>query len=691
MRRVLALALILALLAGLSANQDAEALGTKWTILVYMAADNNLEDMSALDFGEMAQVGSTEDVKIVVQYDRKVGGYSTNPDWTSTKRFLIQQGDAPLPGNEIDDIGEASMDDPATLIDFTTWGMSGFPADHYFLILWDHGLSWQGLVKDDSNSSYLTTPELGLALEQIVASNGGRRLDMVGFDTCRTTLEIMYEIKDYVDFIVGSEKDEDARGWAYDDFLQPLVDDPSMTPFELSREVVDAFIEEYEGVSAYSAILSSVNASRIGSVVSTLDDLLQDLYYFIPYYGEEIRAAWNATEKYEVDERDLYDLADELIRYMDNVRIGRKAENLKSQVLLAVAYERHWDNEQDLKGVRLVDAHGISLSYPTTQVIATYSDLAFSKDTLWDEYLDYYRTSGKMVSSLEVTGSNQDSNGDLLNDTMTVTLTSEIDGLVEYEVYRFNDLVKEDSFAIAAGIPESLVYSPSIPGYYNYFFFLFNDTGYLRNYTTIMSSDMSRDPILYVNALCVESMITVQGVVRDEKGNNLEGATVIMRNNETSEVLEATANESGYSFEITFPKWMQAGDSIDLNASHGGRIGGVSFRVPDSPLDLSYDIIIDLSTTGSGQLDILTLVLIFLILVIAVLASVVLTAYIVGRKGQESTVEDEPAPPANACGVCGAEINLGAFSEECINCGSLFHSACIKGRKRCPLCRKLLT
>ncbi|MFQ6128053.1 MAG: clostripain-related cysteine peptidase [Thermoplasmata archaeon] len=688
MKRVLAFFLIfISLLACLSITQDAKAQGTRWTIMVYMAADNDLEHMSLLDFEEMAQVGSTGDVKIVVQYDRKVGGASTNPDWSSTKRFLIQEGDEPLPENQIEDIGEASMDDPTTLVDFAHWAMSAFPADHYFLILWDHGLSWQGLVKDESNSSnYLITPELGMALEQIVADNGGRKLDIVGFDTCRTTLEIMYEIKDYVDFIVGSEKDEDARGWAYDDFLQPLVENPSMTPLEVSRTVVDAFIEEYEGVSAYSAILSAVNASRIDILVESLDNLVWDLIRFIPYYGEEIRKARSETEKYEIDERDLYDLADELTKYVENVRIKREAEIVKSQVLFAVEYERHWDNEQDLKGVRLIDAHGVSLSYPTTQVLTTYTDLAFSKDTLWDEFLDYYSTPGKVVSSLDVLGSNQDSNGDLLNDTMTVTLTSEIDGYVEYEIHRSNESVKEGSFEVTAGEPETIIYNPFVPGFYNYYFFLFNDTGYLRNYTTIMSSEMSRDPILYVKALCVESIIAVHGAVRNEKGNNLVGATVLMKNGETSETLETTTNESGYSFEIIFPRWMQARDAIEINATYKGRIGGVTFRVPSSPLDLSYDLVIDLGAAGLGQLEMLIIIL--LILILAIPASVVLTSYILRRKEGEEPVEEEKVPQDNVCGTCGAEINLGTFSRECSSCGSMFHTACIKGKKKCPFCKE---
>jgi len=110
---------------------------------------------------------------------------------------------------------------------------------------------------------------------------------------------------------------------------------------------------------------------------------------------------------------------------------------------------------------------------------------------------------------------------------------------------------------------------------------------------------MSRDPIMHEKALCVESIISVHGYVKDEKGNNLEGATVTMKNLNTSDVLEMNANQSGFSFDIVFPRWMQAGDTIELNATFGNRVGGVAFGVPSSTLDMSFDIVIDMREAGS--------------------------------------------------------------------------------------------
>ena len=48
----------------------------KWTFMVFMAADNNLDAASLKDLAEMAQAGSTPEVNILVQLDR-----SGSPAW----------------------------------------------------------------------------------------------------------------------------------------------------------------------------------------------------------------------------------------------------------------------------------------------------------------------------------------------------------------------------------------------------------------------------------------------------------------------------------------------------------------------------------------------------------------------------------------------------------------------------------
>jgi len=69
-------------LTGKGGNMDTQP---KWTFMVYMAGDNNLSDAGETDLGEMAAVGSTADVNLVVEFDR-IG------DEAHTKRYYVRKG-----------------------------------------------------------------------------------------------------------------------------------------------------------------------------------------------------------------------------------------------------------------------------------------------------------------------------------------------------------------------------------------------------------------------------------------------------------------------------------------------------------------------------------------------------------------------------------------------------------------------
>ena len=110
----------------------------KWTVMVYLAGDNNLDGAGVTDLMEMKKVGSNGDLNVVAQFDR-AGGKGT------TKRFYLRQATT-LTADAVADLGETNCGDPAVLQDFLTWGIKTYPADHYLAVIWNHGAGW-----DDSN------------------------------------------------------------------------------------------------------------------------------------------------------------------------------------------------------------------------------------------------------------------------------------------------------------------------------------------------------------------------------------------------------------------------------------------------------------------------------------------------------------------------------------------------------------
>ena len=145
--------------------------------MVYLDADNNLENAGITDFLEMSNIGSGPDVNIVVQFDRISGYDSSYGDWTGTRRGLIQPGDIPDTNWGID-IGEINMGDATSVIDFVRWTMTECPADNYALIFWDHGGGFYGVCFDDTNVDDLSMADLSTIIDGIP------EIELIGFDAC---------------------------------------------------------------------------------------------------------------------------------------------------------------------------------------------------------------------------------------------------------------------------------------------------------------------------------------------------------------------------------------------------------------------------------------------------------------------------------------------------------------------------
>jgi len=110
----------------------------RWTVMVYLAGDNNLDRAGVADLAEMKRVGSTHDVSVVAQFDRAGRKGLTN-------RYFLRKG-TPLAEDVVTALGETNTGDPAVLRDFVAWAARDHPAEHYMLVIWNHGAGW-----DDAN------------------------------------------------------------------------------------------------------------------------------------------------------------------------------------------------------------------------------------------------------------------------------------------------------------------------------------------------------------------------------------------------------------------------------------------------------------------------------------------------------------------------------------------------------------
>ena len=99
----------------------------RWTLLVYMAADNSLAGSAKRDLEEMLAVGASPKVHVTVLFAQK-GRHSA---WLY---FVPEKPGTAFERCPREKFGKVNMGDPATLAEFLTKGRERFPSDREGLL-----------------------------------------------------------------------------------------------------------------------------------------------------------------------------------------------------------------------------------------------------------------------------------------------------------------------------------------------------------------------------------------------------------------------------------------------------------------------------------------------------------------------------------------------------------------------------
>src|SRR5262249_4153958 len=114
----------------------------KWTFMVFMNAANNLQPFSGPNFNQMETVGSTGDLNIVVEWKQATCSDCGTPSFIGTRRYFVTKDNNTnsVTSQLVQDLGNGvDMGSAQELTNFVTWAQSRYPADHYALVMWDHG------------------------------------------------------------------------------------------------------------------------------------------------------------------------------------------------------------------------------------------------------------------------------------------------------------------------------------------------------------------------------------------------------------------------------------------------------------------------------------------------------------------------------------------------------------------------
>lgn len=267
-----------------------------WTIVTYIAADNDLNRFAQPNIIQMMQAGSNDDRNILVYLAETKQNQKYGKLLRVDKNALVE-----LACDNNVDSGSREVCLNACRMAFTE-----FPAEHNALIFWDHGSGclnmpfadlFKGIAYDEGLDTYLTDRDVLSVLREISQTVfNGKKLDILGFDAClMASIELQTSFAPYVDYYVASEELERGAGWDYAEALGTITGESK--PQEVAQMWVTAYDKLY-APQTERYTLSAVDLAIIHHLGLNVDAVARELIKLLVYQqNEDIISLLQASTK----------------------------------------------------------------------------------------------------------------------------------------------------------------------------------------------------------------------------------------------------------------------------------------------------------------------------------------------------------------------------------------------------------
>ena len=294
---ILYLLLSLLVMTGCSKDDDGSSptSGTRRTIIVFFAADNNLSadnvEAAQKDFEEIV-TGSKKlpsDCKLIVFMDTQ-----------KSKPYIaeINNGDSYTIKSYTTETSTASSEDICEALQFI---VDAYPAKSYGLVLWGHGtgsvitnavtqnslsLSY---AEDDlfnrpnaygvdvtNGNKWINIPTLATTLSNVKDNNGNSiYFDYIFFDAClMMSAENAYELRNNARYIIGATCETPSYGAPYETFTTMLASNLENIP----KTTIDSYIDDNDWSYKFDGVcLSAIDTKKVESLLLATKTALETL------------------------------------------------------------------------------------------------------------------------------------------------------------------------------------------------------------------------------------------------------------------------------------------------------------------------------------------------------------------------------------------------------------------------------
>ena len=407
------------------------------TIIIYLAGVNNLGFFLRKNLSQIAKIGSSSTTNILVQLDVLLSGNKK-----VTKRYYVEKNKLILLNNNDPETQSVDSGDPNSLINWCSYCIKNYPAQHYILGLSNHATgiidigqvrainpselftfnpntnmielnrkqhflefitqpnNQRGLFFDDVTGHYLTNAKLDYALKTICQNHLKGMFDLVIFDACLQQMhEIALYMKNYAKIMLGSEEVILAPGLDYENVLEPFFNKP-IDIKKFAQHTVKSYENTYKKITqdyTFSAIdltLMHYLEENVNTVASLLTQSILNRKTIIKEIIKTSRHKQLCTNFHEPSYIDLGHFYLNLLSNLERFKFKADKNDKELQELFNNLIVTIKEGLAILKAVVLASTTGNNLA--NAQGLAIYfpeygnKHASYSYSHAWSVFLDHY-------------------------------------------------------------------------------------------------------------------------------------------------------------------------------------------------------------------------------------------------------------------------------------------------------------
>ena len=252
------------------------------TVLVYMAADNNLSytygstpSFAQKDLDEMIEAASD-----IPTHSRLVI-YIDDTDLPRILTVERHEGRRPTLKTLHQYTEEHNSADAQTLRTVMEWTTDNYPSQSYGLVIWSHGDAWipakapaqRAVCLDNQSSSWMDIADIAHALKPFP------KTEFILFDACfMQSVEVAYELRHTTHYIVGSPAEIPAPGAPYKRIMKAMFATTGSAT-RIAEEYYNEYNEEKIPINGneeqhYGVCLSVVDCSQLEELAAVTQEMI---------------------------------------------------------------------------------------------------------------------------------------------------------------------------------------------------------------------------------------------------------------------------------------------------------------------------------------------------------------------------------------------------------------------------------